>query len=99
LERERIGEGAARPREFFAREAGGAPADVQLYGIRVECEALPKDVDGFIVLAFVVQLVRAFVELVRAPERIVHLAALPWGRMSNYKNQPQAEQEVGSRCD
>jgi hypothetical protein len=65
------------PRVLLARQARVAHADVQLHGIGVHLEAPLQDLERLVELAFVVELVCAFVKLVRAPERFGHQGGAP----------------------
>ena len=68
----------ARPRELLAREPRVAHPDMQLDGVGIEAQPLPEYVDGFVVLSFVVELMRTFVVFVGAEERIRHRTGPPW---------------------
>jgi hypothetical protein len=72
VEGERVVERAARPRELLAREARVPEAHVQLHRLRVEREPLAEHVERLVVLALVVEGVRALVVLFGAQERVVH---------------------------
>jgi len=80
VEAHRFFESAARPRILLPREPGVPHAHMQLDGVRVESQALSQGLDGFVVLGFVVELMRAFVVVVGAQERFRHRTGLP-GRL------------------
>ncbi len=77
VEDQRFLETPARPREFLARMVGVADADVQLHRIGVECKSLTEYLQGFIILAFVVQLMRSFVILLGTQKRGGHGRSQP----------------------
>ena len=70
-------EAAAGPRVFFARVVRVTDANVQLYRIGVERESLSKYVQRFVVLAFIVQLVRSLIILLGTQKRGSHGGLLP----------------------
>src|SRR5256885_6802434 len=61
---------------------------MQLNGVRVEPQAVSQGLDRFVVLGFVVELMRAFVVVVGAQERFRHRTGLP-GRLC-YDTTPRA---------
>src|SRR6266513_4184401 len=71
---------AARPHILLSREPGVSHAHMQLDGVRVEPQAFSHGLDLFVVLGFVVELMRAFVVVVGAQERFRHRTGLP-GRL------------------
>src|SRR5256886_3788720 len=71
---------AARPRILLSREPGVSHAHMQLDGVRIEPQAVSQGLDRFVVLGFVVELMRAFVVVVGAQERFRHRTGLP-GRL------------------
>src|SRR5205814_2353565 len=73
-------ERAARPQILLPREPGVSHAHVQLDGVGVEPQAFSQGLDCFVVLGFVVELMRAFVVVVGAQEWFRHRAGLP-GRL------------------
>src|SRR5436190_3709454 len=73
LEHERLLERAAGPREFLPRELCIPNPHVQLYRIRIENESLSKYGERIVILALVVELMRALVILFRTQERGGHL--------------------------
>jgi hypothetical protein len=73
LEHERLLERAAGPREFLTRELCIPNPHVQLYRIRIENESFSKYGERFVILALVVELMRALVILFRTQERGGHL--------------------------
>src|SRR5207302_7670225 len=77
VERHRVLEFAPRPRKLLARQSGIAHPDMQLDGMRIEPQALAEGLDGLVVLSFVVELMRAFVVVVGAEERIRHRTVTP----------------------
>src|SRR5438309_359948 len=81
-------EPAARPQILLPREPGVSHAHVQLDGVGVEPQALSQGLDRFVVLGFVVQLMRAFVVVVGAQERFRHRTGLP-GKLC-YDTTPRA---------
>src|SRR4029078_10616777 len=56
-------EAPSRPRKFLAGMVSVTDADVQLDRVRVECKSLAEYFQRLIILAFVVQLVCAFIIL------------------------------------
>ena len=72
LEDQRLLERAAGPGKFLARELGVSDPYVQLYRIRIERESFAKYGQRFVILPFVVQLMRALVVLFRTQERGGH---------------------------
>src|SRR5213078_3976794 len=81
-------ERAARPQILLAREPGVSHAHVQLDGVGVEPQAFSQGLDRFVVLGFVVELMRAFVVVVGAQERFRHRTGLP-GKLC-YDTTPRA---------
>src|SRR5438445_129504 len=71
---------AARPHILLSREPGVSHAHMQLDGVRIEPQAVSQGLDRFVVLGFVVELMRAFVVVVGAQERFRHRTGLP-GRL------------------
>src|SRR2546427_115465 len=71
---------AARPHILLSREPGVSHAHMQLYRVRIEPQAFSQGLDRFVVLGFVVELMRAFVVVVGAQERFRHRTGLP-GRL------------------
>src|SRR3989441_6652203 len=108
VERHGFLEGLARPGVFFARQPRVAHPHVQLDYMGIERQPLTEDVDGLVVLCFVVELMRAFVVVVGAEERFRHRTGLP-GRLC-YDTTPRAvsqataaryrseERRVGKEC-
>ena len=72
LEHERLLERVASPSILLARQLGVPNPHMQLHRIRIERESFSKYRQRLIVLAFVVQLMRAFVVLLRTQERGGH---------------------------
>src|SRR5207245_9033023 len=66
-----------RPQILLPREPGVSHAHVQLDGVGVEPQAFSQGLDRFVVLGFVVELMRAFVVVVGAQERFRHRTGLP----------------------
>src|SRR6266568_2004499 len=81
-------ERAACPEVLFASESRVPHAHVQLDRVRVESQAFAQGLDRFVVLSFVVELMRAFVVVVGAEERVRHRTGLP-GRLC-YHTKPRA---------
>src|SRR2546425_3767445 len=79
---------AARPHILLSREPGVSHAHMQLDGVGVEPQAFSQGLDRFVVLGFVVELMRAFVVVVGAQERFRHRTGLP-GRLC-YDTTPRA---------
>src|SRR2546425_515297 len=71
---------AARPHILLSREPGVSHAHMQLDGVGVEPQAYSQGLERFVVLGFVVELMRAFVVVVGAQERFRHRTGLP-GRL------------------
>jgi hypothetical protein len=78
IEPARFLERASRQRILLAREPRVSHADVQLDRVRVQPQPLAQRVDGFVVLSFVVELMRTFVVFVGTEERIRHRTGPPW---------------------
>src|SRR5437867_4222094 len=77
VEAHRFFERAACPHVFLPREPGVSHAHMQLDGVGVEPQAFAEGFDRFVVLGFVVELMRAFVVVVGAQERFRHRTGLP----------------------
>ena len=77
IEDESLLEASARPRVFFARMVGITDANMQLYRIRVECESLAEYIQRFIILAFIIQLMRSFIILLGTQKRGSHGRSQP----------------------
>src|SRR6266566_3136763 len=87
VETDRLLERATRPQVLLAGEARVPHAHVQLHRVGVETEAFTQDLDRFVVVSFVVELMRAFVVVVGAEERFRHRTGLP-GRL-RYDKKPR----------
>ena len=81
IEAQGLLEAPPRPGEFLPGEMGVGRSDVEFDGVGVEGDALLQDGQGFIVAAFVVELMGLFVEVVGAEKCIRHRRASP-GRLS-----------------
>src|SRR5439155_51202 len=89
-------ERAARPQILLAREPGVSHAHVQLDGVGVEPQAFSQGLDRFVVLGFVVELMRAFVVVVGAQERFRHRTGLP-GKLC-YDTTPRAVTQAAEQA-
>src|SRR5687767_302853 len=72
VENERFLEAASRPGVLFAGMVCVANTNMQLHRIRVEAESLSKYVQSFVILSFIVQLMRSLVVLFRTQKRCWH---------------------------
>src|SRR6185295_7196024 len=75
IEDERFLEAATGPRVFFAGVVCVANSYVELHRVRVEAESLAEYVKSFVILSFVIQLMRSFVVLFRTQKRCWHCYA------------------------
>jgi hypothetical protein len=75
IQNERFLEAAAGPRVLLARVVCVANSYMELYRIRVEAESLSEYVQSFVILSFVIQLMRSFVVLFRTQKRCWHCYA------------------------
>ena len=80
VEADRLLERATGPKVLLAGEPRVAHPHVELHGMGIEPEACSQGLDRFVVLSFVVELMRAFVVVVGAEERFRHRTGLP-GRL------------------
>ena len=72
IERESLLKAPPRPRVVLAGQVGVGNSDVEFNGVGVKGNAFSQDGQGFIVAAFVVELMGLFVEVVGAEECIRH---------------------------
>src|SRR5205814_4364974 len=70
-------EASPSPRKFLACVIRVTDPNVQLYRVRVEREPLSKYVQRFVVLAFIVQLMRSLIILLGTQKRGSHSVSLP----------------------
>jgi len=75
VEHERFLETAACPGVLFARVMCVANSYVELHRVRIEAESFSKYVQSFVILSFVIQLMRSFVVLFRTQKRCWHCYA------------------------
>src|SRR4029078_200370 len=75
IENERFLEAASRPCVLFAGVVRVANSNVELHRIRVEAESFSKYVKSFVILSFVIQLMRSLVVLFRTQKRCWHCYA------------------------
>jgi hypothetical protein len=72
IEDERFLEAPSGPGVFLAGMVCVANSNMELHRIRVEAESLSKYVQSFVILSFVVQLMRSLVVLFRTQKRCWH---------------------------
>src|SRR6266576_2155914 len=72
IENERFLKAASSPGILFARMVCVANSNMELHRIRVEAESFSKYVQSFVILSFVVQLMRSLVVLFRTQKRCWH---------------------------
>jgi hypothetical protein len=72
IENERFLEAATGPGVFLAGVVCVANSNVELHRIGVETESFSEYIESFVILSFVVQLMRSFVVLFRTQKRCWH---------------------------
>ena len=72
IENERFLEAAPGPCVFLAGMVCVANSNMELHRIRVETESFSKYVQSFVILSFIVQLMRSLVVLFRTQKRCWH---------------------------
>src|SRR6185437_6119320 len=75
IEHQRFFEAAACPGVLFTGVMCVANSYVELHRIRIEAESFSKYVQSFVILSFVIQLMRSFVVLFRTQKRCWHCYA------------------------